>query len=524
MNKSDELTQTTDQYETVINTTVVESHSQMSDELPSLGYELQGRFRLIEKLGEGGMGVVYKASDIHKEKAKSRNPYIAIKILNPKLAKDHNLVTALERESEKSQELTHPNVINVWDFVWGKEYVFIRMEYLSGITLQQLIARHPHGMPLHQAWPIIRQIGDALAYAHARNIVHSDFKPSNVFVTEEGQVKVLDFGIAARIKSKTDNDATVFDPRVMGGLTVAYASFEMFNGGQADPRDDVYAFGLVVYEMLSGCHPYQKDSAPKVFIEQQRTNKSVVLAPIPSLTRKQWQLLKSTLEILQERRPKNLTDWLQQFEQDIQSPVRNAVIIGLSVTLALAIGGAGWWIKSTENAPFPPPTPGLQPAEAVSQMTMTQTQLQTPPPTAVNESPLPLPLGHEAISANKMLQLKVSKPSYRIGQNLELQFKVTQSGYLRIAYRGADGEIRELFPNPYQPIRVEANKGYQIPPKSAPFKIQVSEPVGRDRIVAVFSPLPLAQVASIIDANSTLANELQTANVTSVSIEYDVMP
>jgi len=321
-----------------------------------IGDMLKNRFEVVDKLGEGGMGMVFKAKDLRKVETKSHNPYIAIKVLHPDLAQNETLVTGLQRECEKAQHLSHPNIITVFDFDRDGDFVFMSMELLSGQSLKQIIRETATtgGISFQRAWPIILQMGNALAYAHRKGIVHSDFKPGNVVVTDQNEVKVLDFGIAARTGLGTDPDATVFNARAEGGLTLPYASFEMINGAKADPRDDVYAFGLVVYEMLTGKHPYNRQPASIVFIEQQSEPNKYALAPPKGLSRRQWQSLKSTIELLQDKRPKNLDAWLDEFAaQSRVSPIK--WLAGIIVTLSLATGAflvKDWLGKQREQTEF----------------------------------------------------------------------------------------------------------------------------------------------------------------------------
>ena len=312
-----------------------------------VGSLLKQRFQILEVLGEGGMGVVFKAADVRKLEARSRNPYVAIKVLNSALSNNHTLIAGLQRECEKAQELSHPNIITVYDFDRDGSHVFMSMEYLQGKTLSQLIreARAGGGMTFDQAWPIIRAMGEALAHAHKKNIVHSDFKPANVFVTEHHDVKVLDFGIASRL-GQAESDETIFDARAEGGLTPPYASFEMLIGSRADPRDDIYAFGLVVYEMLTGKHPYERRPASSVFLDQ-RNGLNVSPEPVADLSRKQWLLLKSAIEILQEKRPHRLDEWLAQFDAGRKSKWLYPSLIGLGGVVLVAV----WLIASRQDKP-----------------------------------------------------------------------------------------------------------------------------------------------------------------------------
>ena len=314
--------------------------------LLNVGDVLKARFEIIELLGEGGMGRVFKAIDARKTEAKSRNPYVAIKVLSPALARNTFLIAGLQRECEKAQELSHPNIITVYDFDIDGDYVFMSMEFLAGRPLSKIIfeARQSGGIAMNKAWPIICNMGEALVYAHKKNIVHSDFKPANVFITDQDEVKVLDFGIASRF-GQTNADETIFDARAEGGLTPPYASFEMLNGSRADPRDDIYAFGLVVYEILTGRHPYDRKPASTIFLEQ-RSGQRLLLNPIPGLSRKQWKLLKSVIEILQEQRPKQLNEWLAQFNPQAQFMWKRwGARLFLILLFVVGITYLGWFSK-----------------------------------------------------------------------------------------------------------------------------------------------------------------------------------
>ncbi len=211
-----------------------------------VGSIIKQRFRLLEVLGIGGMGKVYKGIDLLKEEAKDKNPYCAIKLLNEDF-KDHpESFIALQRESSRQQKLAHPNIATIYDFdrIGGPGTpVYITMEFMDGKPLNEFIkkdVRKKGGIPFEEANPFIKGMGAALIYAHERRIVHSDFKPGNAFLLKSGEVKVLDFGIARAVKNPITGEAekTLFDPGKLGALTPAYASLEMLEGEDPDTRDD----------------------------------------------------------------------------------------------------------------------------------------------------------------------------------------------------------------------------------------------------------------------------------------------
>ena len=282
------------------------------DEPLKIGDVLKSRFVLEEVIGTGGMGVVFKALDLRKQEANDRDPYVALKVLNQCFRDDPISLIALQREAKRAQTLSHPNIINVYDFDRDGAQVFMSMEYLKHQPLNRFIKELPEGgLPFEKAWPIIAGMGSALAHAHKKGIVHSDFKPANVFIDEQGEVKVLDFGIACvlnRPEHGVEKD-TIYDPRAMGALTPAYASLEMFGDEEADPRDDIYALACVVYELLSGKHPFGKVTAV------QALDAKLQPKPIPGLRRKQWRGIQRGLALKRAER----TPSVDQFLEDLQT-------------------------------------------------------------------------------------------------------------------------------------------------------------------------------------------------------------
>ncbi len=235
------------------------------------GSVIKQRFKLISVLGIGGMGKVYKGLDLLKEEARDKKPYCAIKLLNEDF-KDHpEAFISLQRESSRQQKLAHPNIATIYDFdrVGGPGTpVYITMELMEGMELKDFIkksVKKQGGLPFDKAFNMIRQMVDALAYAHDKRLVHSDLKPGNAFCCDDGTVKILDFGIARAVKNPVTGEAekTLFDPGQLGALTPAYASFEMLEGEEPDTRDDIYALGCMAYELLIGKHPFNKLPANK---------------------------------------------------------------------------------------------------------------------------------------------------------------------------------------------------------------------------------------------------------------------
>ncbi len=271
---------------------------------------LKERFILAKILGSGGMGVVYKAKDLLKVEAKDRDPYVAIKVLSEEFKAHPEAFISLQRESRKSQRIAHPNIVNVFDFDRDGDVVFMTMEYMDGKPLDQIIRQYRStGLPTDDAWNILKSMCRALIHAHAERVIHSDFKPGNIFVTNKGVTKVFDFGIAravATVAKQGDEaeDRTVFDAGNLGALTPAYASLEMLEGKKPDARDDIYALGCIAYELFAGKHPFNKvpaDEAKKQGLEPEKLN---------NISKRQWRAIKQCLAFKREDRMASVEEFL----------------------------------------------------------------------------------------------------------------------------------------------------------------------------------------------------------------------
>jgi len=297
------------------------------------GVTLKERFVLLEKLGQGGMGVVFKAKDLLKVEAKDRDPYVAIKVLTDAFKKYSGSFIALQREASKAQRLAHPNIATVYDFDRDGNTVFMTMEYLQGKPLNQLIkelSKKP--LKLDHALHIIEELCSGLAYAHEKLLIHSDFKPGNCFLLNDGHVKLLDFGIA-RASTQTDEEKenTMFDPAKLSAVTPAYATPEMFAGMNPDPRDDIYGLACVAYQLLAGGkHPYNKVASPKI------KELGIKPKPIKGLNRRQQKTLLKALAVVREDRIDNVN----QFAEGMRSKKSHSRTI-LLIALFLLIVGIG---------------------------------------------------------------------------------------------------------------------------------------------------------------------------------------
>ncbi|WP_025599391.1 serine/threonine protein kinase [Burkholderia sp. WSM2230] len=312
------------------------------DQIKGTGDTLNNRFVLEECLGVGGMGTVYKALDLRKLEASDRKPYLAIKVLNVQFRGNPNSLVALQREARKAQVLAHRNIITVYDFDRDGPIVYLTMEYLSGKPLSQLL-RTPgyQGMPVRAALPIVRGMCSALSYAHERGFVHCDFKPANVFLTTNAEVKVIDFGIARVFqRPEEESDATVFDPGSLGALTPAYASPEMIEHREPDPRDDIYALGCITYELLTGHHPFDRLSAT------QARNAEFKPQRPPSLNARQWRALRAALSFDRATRMPSVTRFIAEFDNEARAEksgtLAKAGLAGFAVICSAAVGVFAW--------------------------------------------------------------------------------------------------------------------------------------------------------------------------------------
>jgi formylglycine-generating enzyme required for sulfatase activity len=314
----------------------------------TLGGVLQGRFKLLEPVGQGGMSAVYKAIDLRKVEACSTDPYVAVKLLTLPLSGFGHSLALLQSEAQKLQSLPHPNIVRVIDCDRDGRTVFMTMEYLDGEPLKRrLVAPDFTGMPAVEAERIIESIAAALEFAHRNGIVHGDLKPANIIITDKNEVKVIDFGISRLVTAQHGADGRPWAT----ALTPLYASPEMLEQRPPDPRDDVYALACIAHELLTGQHPFDEHSALDAREAGMRPHRH------RDVSRGRFKAIEHGLEFERERRTPTVAQFLREFRaarrRSVEHTALAAGLVAIVLLAALYFGLRG----HTATSPVAPHAP-----------------------------------------------------------------------------------------------------------------------------------------------------------------------
>jgi serine/threonine protein kinase len=347
---------------------------------------VDGRYVLEERLGGGGMGVVYRARDRLMEKHRDRDPYVALKLITEALRADQQARSLLQRECSRAQRLSHPNIVRVFYFGCDQatDSDYLTMELLRGNSLDRVIKSHPTGLDWDHARPMIDELLAGLQYAHGEGIVHSDIKPSNLFVTDSGHLKILDFGIAAPLRSTDSSGSeTLLNPRRLGAVAPRHSSLEMFLGKDADVSDDVYSATCVVYELITGQHPYRGLETPRA------AEMNLVPDVVRSLNRTQNSALRNGLQFRRSERTATIAELRQGLLPSTHAAPSNSAKRYAIATGAVGVAAVTLVVYQFGFAPRTSPLP--QDAASASTKPAANTLSVTPLPSAAATTSSPPP-------------------------------------------------------------------------------------------------------------------------------------
>jgi TonB family protein len=268
------------------------------------GATLRDRFVLVSRIDAGSMGEIYKAVDLRRKEAGAKEPWVAIKIISTPFARYPHALKALQQEAANAQRLAHPNVVRVFDFDRHGDHFYITMELLEGESLVRTLDRQRfEGSQLEKGLGIIEGVAAGLAHAHSRGVIHADVKPGNVFVTRDGQAKLLDFGIA-RATEEVDDDS---ESSIVGAHTPAYASCEVLEGQEPTFKDDLFSLACLAYRIIGGHRAFPGSTALKA------ESKGCEPEPLSELGPDRWEVLRRAMAFRRADRPADVASFIEAF-------------------------------------------------------------------------------------------------------------------------------------------------------------------------------------------------------------------
>jgi len=464
-------------------------------------------YTVLQKLGAGGMGEIYKAQDTRL------NRFVAMKVLSTANAGDVERRRRFVQEAQAASALNHPNIITIHDVLSSEGFEFMVMEFVSGVTLDDLIPKH--GLNVQKTLDVAVQIADALQTAHAAGIVHRDLKPANVMVTGTGLVKILDFGIAkltgpAPAGGSTDETLPIDSPMTVEGSilgTVCYMSPEQAQAKTVDPRSDIFSFGLVMYEMLTGQKAFSGDSAlstlSSILRDEARPIGELVQGVPPELEQivhramrkapdERWQSMqemRSALMVLKQKADSGVLQTppaaapIPAGARKKTNPMVWMVAAAAVAVMAAGGGGAWWWMKHRQ-AQKPPAAAQSALAPAAAPAPETQAPAETAAPAdqgMTNKDVLGL------VGAN-VPQVTIVNQIRAAGKT---NFDLSTNGVIELTKGGVPPQIIEVMRNPKAASPTAPVTTAARPTTTAPSAAKAATPVP-----AITTPAPVAPPAA----------------------------
>jgi serine/threonine protein kinase len=397
----------------------------------AIGDVLRNRYRVVGVLGHGGMATVFEAVDEYRVDLPTTSQRLAVKVLHTAVTQREELLSELQREFQHLQLLSHPNIVRVHEFDRDGDIAFFTMEFLDGALLSQVLGARK-GVALSRPYTLatMRDVGAALAHAHSRGVLHGDINPQNIFITNNGELRVLDFGASHQILRDRWNTDTRLSERAPVA-TPGYASCQLLEGQYPDARDDVFAFACVAYVLLSGRHPFPNRTAVEACAQRLRPPRP------PRITNQQWRVLREGLRWERDRRPADVQQWLDRFDLTGAAPrlpkpsllvntpppsKLNVKRAAAGVLAAALLAAVGFWAvtnydslqqqvaewtgrarSAVEDAGKSPTVPAPVPEAPVAEVP----GAEAPPPIA-SAAPSPPPAAHSNSANSALSQLTAS--------------------------------------------------------------------------------------------------------------------